>query len=106
MERNRSFCSQASCLGQSQFTELQYCYQIALYLTTYLNAISFNTDCVDVRATLHVLHLKLSHMDLKSVSKLCRRTLFNILLYVAMASRSHLERAWFLQLLPDVYVDV
>jgi hypothetical protein len=86
-------------ISQEDVINTQYCYQIALYLSQYLNAINFNTDAPEIRSAILTLQTKLSSMELKSLSAFCPRTLFNLLFYGAMGSRCQPGRASFIQLL-------
>ena len=72
---------------------LEVCYQIALYLITYLNGISFNTGIV--RLHLWDLYARLQGKLVKSTM------LFNILLIGALASRGFVERVWFVEKLAE-----
>ena len=89
-----------------EVTELCRCYQIALYLTTYLNGINFDPTSPDVRSNLLELHQRLLQMELVSVVSHWNCTLFNLLLVGAMASRGFSERDWFVRLLADWYREV
>ena len=93
-------------LSHSHHLEMQYCYQIALYLSHYLNAISFNTATPEIRSNLQILRSKMAILNLESVRSSCRRTLFMILLNGALASRCHPERVWFVTRLSDLYSDI
>ncbi len=97
---------QSTLLTEGQFIEIQYCHQIALYLSHYLNAICYDTGTSEIRTALQLLHSKLSYMNLESTRQYCNSTLFHVLLQGAMASRGHVERAWFVRMLSDFYPDV
>ena len=93
-------------LNEVQTIELCRCYQIALYLTVYLNGVNFNPSAPNVRSNLLELHKRLSGMELVQVVSLWNCTFFNIVLVGAMASRGFAERDWFIQLLADWYAEV
>lgn len=97
---------QSKLLTEAQLTEMQYCHQIALYLSHYLNAISYNTDVSEICEAVQLLQSKLSHVTLKSARRFCNSTLLHLLLCGAMASRGHPQRAWFVRLLSNVYPEV
>lgn len=90
-------------LTDSENTEMQRCYQIAIYFVTYLHGINFNTSAPRVRSSLATLRGKLSQMNLYFISTVCKCTLFNILLAGAMASRGHWERGWFIKHIATQY---
>ena len=92
--------------GEVQTIELCRCYQIALYLVFYLNGVQFNPSAPNVRSNLLELHKRLSGVDLVQIVSQWNRTLFNILLVGAMASRGFSERQWFIHLLADWYTEL
>ncbi|EXJ87939.1 hypothetical protein A1O1_04866 [Capronia coronata CBS 617.96] len=93
-------------LQQGEFVELQRCYQIALFLSVYLNNISFNTSAARVRSQALDLQSRLSKMDMFAITKLCHCTVFNLLMVGAMAMRGFLERNWFVHLIATQYTEV
>ena len=93
-------------LNALETTEMQRCYQIAIYFVMYLHAINFNTAAPRVRSSIVTLQEKLSKMDLNLISSVCKCTLFNIFLAGAMATRGHWERGWFIRHLAIRFPDV
>jgi hypothetical protein len=97
---------QSSVLCDLENLEMQRCYQIALFFWMHLNAISFNTSALIIRSNLLELQYRLSNMDMKVMSAICRTTLFNILLAGTNAARGHPERQWFVKQIVTHYSDV
>ena len=93
-------------LDEVLIVELCRCYQIALYLTVYLNGVNFNSSAPNVRANLLELYGRLSSIDLVPIVSQWNCTFFNILLVGAMASRGFAERVWFVRLLAHWYTEV
>ncbi|EXJ80932.1 hypothetical protein A1O3_07220 [Capronia epimyces CBS 606.96] len=97
---------QGQGLRPSEAVELQRCYQIALFLSVYLNNISFNTSAACVRSQVLDLQSRLSRMDMMAMTHVCHCTVFNLLMVGAMATRGFLERNWFVRLVAIHYTDV
>lgn len=91
---------------REQMLEFCRCYQIALYLLVYLNAINSNASAPHIRSNLLELQERLSKMELLSVVSQWNCTFFNMLMVGAMASRALPERVWFAHLLADWYLEV
>jgi hypothetical protein len=93
-------------LENNDLLEIQRCYQIALFLSIYLNNISFNTAATRVRSNVLEMKSRLSALDLYAMACLCRCTLFNLLMVGAMATRTFIERGWFIRSIATHYTDV
>lgn len=93
-------------LAEPEYLEIQRCYQIALFFWLHLNCISFNTTALIIRSNLLELQYRLSNMDLPTTASACHITLFNILLAGTIASRSKVERTWFVQQVVWLYPEV
>jgi len=98
--------SSSQYLPDNDLLEIQRCYQIALFLSIYLNNISFNTAATRVRSNVLEMKSKLSRMDLSVLTCLCHTTMFNLLMVGAMATRGFLERDWFICNVATHYTDV
>lgn len=94
------------CLENNDLLEIQRCYQIALFLSIYLNNINFNTATPRVRANVLEMKSRLSVLDISTMACLCRCTLFNLLMAGAMATRGFIERDWFIRKIATHYTDV
>ncbi|KEF62263.1 uncharacterized protein A1O9_00235 [Exophiala aquamarina CBS 119918] len=93
-------------LPDNDLLEIQRCYQIALFLSIYLNNISFNTAATRVRSNVLEMKSRLSQMDISVTTCLCQCTMFNLLMIGAMATRGFLERDWFIRNIATHYIDV
>lgn len=93
-------------LENNDLLEIQRCYQIALFLSIYLNNISFNTAASRVRSNVLEMKSRLSALDLHTMACLCRCTLFNLLMVGAMATRAFIERHWYIQCIATHFADV
>lgn len=93
-------------LPENDVLELQRCYQIALYLSVYLNNISFNTSAPNIRSNALELQARLSLLHLPTITSFAHCTVFNLLMVGAMATRACPERTWFVRLIATHYVDV
>lgn len=93
-------------LPDHDLLEIQRCYQIALFLSFYLNNISFNTAATRVRSNALELKSRLSALDISIAACLCHCTMFNLLMGGAMATRGFRERDWFIRSIATQYTDV
>lgn len=90
-------------LSEADFSEIRRCYQIAVFFWVYLNAITFNTGALIIRANVLELQNRLCNMNLDTMSSRCYTTLFNILIAGTNASRGQPERWWFIDQIINLY---
>ncbi|KIW15316.1 hypothetical protein PV08_05361 [Exophiala spinifera] len=93
-------------LASRESTEIQRCFQMAVFLIMYLHNIDFNTKAPRVRSSLTMLRKKLAEIGLCHIRKTCTYTLFIVLLAGAMTTRGCPERSWFIERLAALYLEV
>jgi hypothetical protein len=96
----------SSTLDPTLVFQLQQWYQTSLFLAVYLSTIGFNTEASEVRMCVRFLQSTMSRVNLAVFKASCGHTLFNILLFGAMASRCRAEGCWFVETLSDTYPEM
>jgi hypothetical protein len=83
--------------------QLQQWYQTTLFLVVYLSTIGFNTEAAEIRMCVRFLQSTMSRVNLAIFTASCRHTMFNILVFGALASWCRMERCWFVETVSEMY---
>jgi hypothetical protein len=77
-----------------------------LFLICFINGISFDSSHSKVRSTLLELHSSMLRMEPIYLYTTVPWTFFNLALVGALASRGKPERAWFVQVIGNQFVEI